>query len=99
MPTCEAVDQLTLGPFFSKIGTASYQFLSKLSCKSNVKDKTPFEEQHDLLYRSVCATNNHTKDCILETTSRHIVVRAKDHNGRDKHYHLVKHAIDNKYLL
>ena len=43
---------------------------------------------------------------VLPTTTLKIVfwrqqavVRAKDHNGRDKHYHLVKHAIDNKYLL
>ena len=76
-----------------------YQFLSKLSYKSNVKDKTPIEEQHDLLYRAVCATNNGTKDCVLETTSRRIAVRAKDDNGREQHYHLVKHAIDNKHLL
>ena len=35
---------------------------SKLSCKFNLKDKTPFEEHHDLLYRAVCTTDNCTKD-------------------------------------
>ena len=35
---------------------------SELSCKINVKDKTSFEEQRDLLYRAVCATNNCTED-------------------------------------
>ena len=40
---------------------------SKLSCKFNVKDKTPFEEQHDLLYRAVCATDSCTEDYVGET--------------------------------
>ena len=70
---------------------------SKLSCKFKVKDKTPFEEQHDLLYRAVCATNNCTEDYVGET-ARRIAERAKDHNGRDQHSHLVKHAIENNHL-
>ena len=48
-----------------------------------MKDKTPFEEQHDLLYRDICATNNCTEDYVGDT-ARRIVVRAKDHNGRDQ---------------
>ena len=70
---------------------------SKLSCKFNVKDKTPFEEQHDLLYRAVCATDSCTEDYVGET-ARLIVERAKDHSGRDQHSHLVKHAIENNHL-
>ena len=70
---------------------------SKLSCKSNLKGKTPFEEQHDLLYRAVCATANCTEDYVWET-ARRIVERAKDHNGQDQHSHLVIHAIENKHL-
>ena len=70
---------------------------SKLSCKFNVKDKTPFEEQHDLLYRAVCATNNCTEDYAGET-ARSIIENAKDHNGRNQHSHLVKHAIENNHL-
>ena len=70
---------------------------SKLSCKFNVKDKTPFDEQHDLLYRAVCATDNCIEDYVGET-ARRIVERAEDHNGRDQHSHLVKHAIENKHL-
>ena len=61
---------------------------SKLSCKFNLKDKTPFEEQHDLFYRAVCATDNCTEDYVGET-ARRIVERAKDHNGRDQRSHLV----------
>ena len=62
-----------------------------------MKDKTPFEEQHDLLYRAVCATNNCTEDYVGET-ARRIVETAKDHNGRDQHSNLVKRAIENNHL-
>ena len=62
-----------------------------------MKDETPFEEEHDLLYRAVCATSICTEDYVGETV-RHIVERAKDHNGRDQHSHLVKHAIEKNRL-
>ena len=70
---------------------------SKLSCKFNMKDETPFEEQHDLFYRAVCATDKCTEHYVGET-ARRIAERAKDHNGRDQHSHLVKHAIENNHL-
>ena len=60
-------------------------------------DKTPFEEQHDLLYRAVCATNNCTEDYAGQT-ARRIVETAKDHTGRDQHSNLVKRAIENNHL-
>ena len=62
-----------------------------------MKEKTPFEEQRDLLYRAVCATDNCTEDYVWETPTR-ILERAKDHNGQDKHSHLVKQPIENKHL-
>ena len=62
-----------------------------------MKDKTPFEEQDDLLKRAVCATDNCTEDYVGET-ARRIVESAKDHNGRDQHSHLVKHVIENNHL-
>ena len=70
---------------------------SNLSCKSNVKDKIPFEEHHNVLYRSVCATDNCIEDYVGET-NRCIVERSKHHSGWDQHSHLVKHAIENKHL-
>ena len=70
---------------------------SKLSSKFNLKDKTSFEEQHDLLYRVVYTTNNFTEDYV-EETARRIVEKVKDHNGRDQHSNLVKHAIENNHL-
>ena len=70
---------------------------SKLSCKFNLKGKTPFEEQHDLLYRAVCATDIGT-EYYFGDTSRRVVERPKDHNARDQQSHLVKHAIENNHL-
>ena len=41
--------------------------------------------------------NNCTEDYFGDT-ARRIVVRAKDHNGRDQHSHLVKHVIQNNHV-
>ena len=70
----------------------------KLSCKFNVRDKTPFEKQHDLPYSAVCATNNCAEDYAGET-ARRIDGRAKDHNSRDQNSHLIEHTIKNNHLL
>ena len=70
---------------------------SKLSRKFNMEDKTAFEEQHDLLYRAVCAINNCTEDYVGES-ARRIVETAKDHNGRDQDSNLVKRVIENNHL-
>ena len=45
-----------------------------------MKDKAAFEEQHDLLYRAVYATDNCTKDYVGKT-ARQIADRAKDLHG------------------
>ena len=63
----------------------------------NIKDQTPFEEKHDLLYRSVCGTDNCTEDYIGET-GRRVIERVKDHNGRDHHSHLVKHVVEANHI-
>ena len=62
-----------------------------------MKDKTPFEEQHDLVYKAVCATEKCTEDYVGET-SRRIVKRAEDHNVWDQHSYLVKHIIESNHL-
>ena len=62
-----------------------------------MKDKAPYEEQHDLLSRVVCATNNYIEDYIGEIVTD-IVESAQDHNGRGPHSHLVKHVIENNHL-
>ena len=70
---------------------------SNLSSKFNVQDKIPFEEQHDLAYKAICATEKYTEDYVGET-SRRIVKRAEDHNLRDQYSHLIKHTIKNNHL-
>ena len=67
---------------------------TKLSSQlSNIKDSTPFEEQHDLIYHSICNNENCNDDYIGEI-ARRLKERVKDHNGRDKSSHLVKHSIE-----
>ena len=56
---------------------------TKLSSQlNNIKDPTPFEEQHDLIYHSVCNDDNCNDDYIGEI-ARRLMERVKDHNGRD----------------
>ena len=58
-----------------------------------IKDPTPFEEQHDLIYHSACNNDNCNDDYIGEI-ARRLKERVKDHNGRDESCHLVKHSIE-----
>ena len=55
---------------------------SKLSSKLSVRDKTLFEEQHDLLYRAI---DNCTKE-NLKITVRPVVDRVKNLNGKNQCY-------------
>ena len=60
---------------------------------NNIKDPTPLEEQHDLIYHSVC-NNDNCDDYYIGEIARRFIERAKDHNGRDKSSNLVKHSIE-----
>ena len=86
MHTCEVIKNT----FKEDIATeckGRYCYIgSELSRKFSMADKTLFEEQHDLLYRAVCATNNCSEDYVGET-ARGIVERATDQNGWDQHSH------------
>ena len=64
---------------------------TKLSSNFNVKDPVPFTEKHDVIYRSVCATERCNEDYVGEY-ARRLYERVKEHNGRDNSSHLVKHA-------
>ena len=67
---------------------------TKLSSQlNNIKDPTPFEEQHDLIYHSVC-NNENCNDNYIGEIARPLKERVKDHNGRDKSSQLVKHSIE-----
>ena len=67
---------------------------AKLSLQvNNIKDPTSFEEQHDLIYHSVC-NNDNCNDHYIGEIARRLKERVKDHNQRDKSSHLVKHSIE-----
>ena len=46
----------------------------------NIKDPTPSEEQHDIVYRSFCSAENCNENYIGES-ARRLDERMKDHNG------------------
>ena len=72
---------------------------TKLSSQlNNIKDPTPFEEQHDLIYHSVCNNDNCNDDYIGEI-ARRLKEKGKDHNGCDESSHLVKHSIESGHDL
>ena len=48
----------------------------------NVKDATPFEEQHDIVYHYFSCAENCNENHISES-ARRLDERIKDHNSRD----------------
>ena len=70
---------------------------TKLSSSFNVKDLAPFTEKHDVIYRSVCATESCNEDYVGEC-ARRLYEHVKDHNGRNNSSHLVKHAGETGHL-
>ena len=53
---------------------------TKLSSRlNNINDPTPFQEQHDLIYHSVCNNDNFNDDYIGEI-ARRLKERVTDHN-------------------
>ena len=51
-----------------------------LSQHKNIKDLTPFEEQHDLVYHSFCSAENCYKNYVSES-ARRLNKRTKYYNG------------------
>ena len=70
---------------------------TKLSSNFNVKDPVPFTEEHDVIYRSVFATEKCNEDYIGEC-ARRLYERVKDNNGRDHSSHLLKNAVETGHL-
>ena len=70
---------------------------TKLSSNFNVKDPVPFTEEHDVIYRSVCATEKCNEDYIGEC-ARRLYERVNDNNGRDYSSHLLKNAVETGHL-
>ena len=54
---------------------------TKLSCQlKNIKDLTPFEEQHDTVYQSFCSDENCNEN-YMDESARRLDERVEDHNG------------------
>ena len=70
---------------------------TKRSYNFNVKDPVPFTEKHDVIYRSVYASERCNEDYVGESAIR-LYERVKDYNGRDHSSHLVKNAVETGHL-
>ena len=64
----------------------------KLSSCFNIKDKTKFEQRHDVIYLGTCPETT-CNDNYIGEAKRRIFERVKDYNGRDFKSHLLKHAL------
>ena len=71
---------------------------SKLSTCFQVKDKTKFEHNHDIVYHGICPETDCSENYIGETAWR-ISERVKDHAGKDVHSHLFKHAVESGHKV
>ena len=65
----------------------------KLSTCFQMKDKSKFDHQHDLVYHAKCPSELCDKNYIGES-GRRIAERVKDHNGRDYKSHILKHSLE-----
>ena len=64
----------------------------KLGSFFHVKDKTDAQHKFDLVYK-VCSAPT-CNDTYIGEVERRLMERIKDHSGRDKNSHLVKHSIE-----
>ena len=66
---------------------------TKLSSQlKNMKNPTPFEEQHDIVYHSFCSAENCNENYIGESARR-----LDDRNGRDRNSHLFKRSGESRH--
>ena len=66
---------------------------SKLSWKFQVKDRTIFSHNHDIIYHGNCPENGFLDNYVGET-ARTISERVLDNIGKDINSHLYKHFIE-----
>ena len=66
---------------------------TKLGNKIFIKDQTRFEHNHDVIYSAQCPSPQCNENYIGEV-GRRVIERIKDHSGRDRNSHLVKHCIE-----
>ena len=64
----------------------------KLGTKFQIKDLTKNQHERDLIYYGKCPEPNCDEDYLGETGRRRME-RTADHCGKDKQFHLLKHAL------
>ena len=65
----------------------------KISTCFQIKDKSKFYHQHDLVYHAKCPSKLWDENYIRES-GRCITERVKDQNARDYKMHILKHSIE-----
>ena len=70
----------------------------KLSICFNVKNKTVFNHERDIVHYAKCLEKSCLHDYVGEL-GRRVLERVKDHNGRDTSYHIFKHCVAADHLF
>ena len=65
----------------------------KLTTCFQVKDKTKFEHNRNIVYHGTCPETDCPENYIGETAKR-ISEKVKDHTGKDISFHLCKHRLE-----
>ena len=68
----------------------------QLSSCFNIKDKTKFPHNNDLVYHAECPEQSCIDDYVGEA-ARRIFERVIDHSGRGKNSHALKHQIEKEH--
>ena len=66
------------------------------SVQNSKLDVTKTEHQHNVVYSATCPEASCEESYIGEA-GRRLYERVKDHNGRDKNSHLLKHSIEHNH--
>ena len=69
----------------------------KLSTCFNVKDKTVFNHEYDIVYQAKCPEESCPLDYVGES-GRRVLERVKD-DGRDTFSHVFKHCVATNYCF
>ena len=64
----------------------------KLGTCFNMKDKTVFNHENDIVYYAKCPEEYCPHDYVSES-GRRVLERMKDHNGRGTSSHVFKHCV------
>ena len=69
----------------------------KLGICLNVKNKTVFNHEHDIVYYDKSPEKSWTHEYVGES-SRRVLERVKDHNGRNPSSHIFKHCVAANFI-